>query len=81
MPIRGLTFSGNYVRSRSNTDNSSISSINDTDEANLYLQYKIRKIFFTAGYSRLVQGFSSSGTGPAMVSTYYFGLSRWFNFF
>ena len=81
MPIRGLTFSGNYVRSRSNTDNSSISSFNDTDEANLYLQYKIRKIFFTAGYSRLVQGFSSSGTGPAMVSTYYFGLSRWFNFF
>jgi hypothetical protein len=81
MPIRGLTFSGNYVKSRSNTDNSSIASSNETDEANLYLQYKFRKIFFTAGYSRLVQGFSSSPTAPAMVSTYYFGLSRWFNFF
>jgi len=81
MPIRGLTFSGNYAQTRSNTENGSVSSNNETKQANLYLQYKFRKVFFTAGYSRLVQGFSASSLAPAMVSTYYFGLSRWFNFF
>ena len=81
MPIRGLTFSGNFAKTRSNTVNGSLSSNNDTKEANVYLQYKFRKVFFTAGYSRLVQGFSASTLAPAMVSTYYFGLSRWFNFF
>jgi hypothetical protein len=81
MPIRGLTFSGSFVKSKSNTVNSSVASSNDIEEANVYLEYKVRKIFFTAGYSRLVQGFSASTTAPAMVSTYYFGLSRWFNFF
>jgi hypothetical protein len=80
-PIRGLTFSGTYIDSKSNTENSSVASNNDTEEASVYLQYKVRKIFFTAGYSRLVQGFSASATAPAMVSTYYVGLSRWFNFF
>lgn len=81
MPIRGLTFSGNFVDSRSNTLNSSVTSNNHTQEANLYVQYKVRKIFFTAGYSRLLQGFTATSTTPALVNTYYFGLSRWFNFF
>jgi hypothetical protein len=80
-PIRGLIFSGTFVKSKSNTDNSSVISNNDTEEANIYVQYKVRKIFLTAGYSRLVQGFTASGANPAMVSTYYVGLSRWFNFF
>jgi hypothetical protein len=81
MPTRGLTFSGSYVKSRSNTENGSLTSNNETDEANLYLQYKFRKVFFTAGYSRLVQGFSASTLAPEMLSTYYVGISRWFNFF
>ncbi len=80
-PIRGLTFSGNFVKSRSNTANSLVASNNDTEEANFYLQYRVRKIFFTSGYSRLIQGFTVGGTTPAMVSTYYVGISRWFNFF
>jgi hypothetical protein len=58
-----------------------VPSNNNTEEANVYVQYKVRKIFFTGGYSRLIQGFTASGTTPAMVSTYYAGLSRWFNFF
>ena len=81
MPIRGLTFSGSYVKTQSTTQNGALSSNNDTEEANLYLQYKVRKVYLTSGYSRLVQGFSTSTLAPAMVSTYYFGLSRWFNFF
>ncbi len=80
-PIRGLTFNGNFSSTRSTTENGQIFSSNHSDEANSYLQYKFRKVFFTAGYSRLLQGFSASTLAPAVVSTYYFGLSRWFNFF
>jgi hypothetical protein len=80
-PIHGLTFSGTFVRSKSNTVNSLLASNNNTEEANVYMQYRVRKIFFTSGYSRLIQGFTANGTTPAMVSTYYVGISRWFNFF
>jgi hypothetical protein len=80
-PIRGLTLSGSFESSNSNTENGLLSSNNHTEEAYSYLQYKFRKVFFTAGYSRLIQGFSASTLAPAMVSTYYVGLSRWFNFF
>jgi hypothetical protein len=81
MPIRGLTFSGSCVKTRSNTQNGSVSSSNDTEEANVYVQYRFRKMYLTSGYSRLVQGFSTSTLAPALVSTYYVGVSRWFNFF
>jgi len=80
-PVRGLTFSGSFADARSNTNNGALSSNNHTQEASAYLQYKFRKVFFTAGYSRLLQGFSASPLPPALVSTYYVGLSRWFNFF
>ena len=80
-PVRGLTFSGSFADARSNTNNGPLSSNNHTQEASSYLQYKFRKVFFTAGYSRLLQGFSASPLPPALVSTYYVGLSRWFNFF
>ncbi len=79
--LRGLVFSGSYASTRSNTEDGQLFSSNITDEANAYLQYHFRKVFFTAGYSRLLQGFSASTLAPAMVSTYYFGISRWFKVF
>jgi len=80
-PVRGLTVTGSYINSRSNTQNGTLSSNNKTDQAYAYLNYKFRKVYFNAGYSRLVQGFSTTGLMPTMVSTYYFGLSRWFKAF
>jgi len=80
-PARRLTYSASFADSRSNTQNGALSSFNHTQEGNAYLQYKFRKVFFTAGYSRLLQGFSASPLPPALVNTYYVGLSRWFNFF
>jgi hypothetical protein len=80
-PVRRLTYSATFADSRSNTQNGALSSFNHTQEGNAYLQYKFRKVYFTAGYSRLLQGFSGSPLPPALVSTYYVGLSRWFNFF
>jgi hypothetical protein len=80
-PMRGLTINGTYVNSRSNTENGVLSSSNKTEQAYAYLTYRFRKVYFNAGYSRLLQGFSATGLTPTTVSTYYFGVSRWFKVF
>lgn len=80
-PIRGLTISASYMRGENSTDNILLFSSNTIETANGYLQYKFRKVDFNAGYSRLMQGFSASGLPAARLSTYYFGISRWFKFF
>jgi hypothetical protein len=80
-PIRGLTFSGAFIDSRSNTAGSLVNSNNISSQAYAYLTYQVRKIYFDAGYSRLLQGFGASGLPPSLLSTYYVGLSRWFKAF
>jgi hypothetical protein len=55
--------------------------VNENDEYNALIQYQVRKLNFTSGYSRLGQGFSGTGTPPEVISSFYFGVSRWFNFF
>lgn len=80
-PIRGLTINGNYTRTLSNTLNGSASSNNLMTQGNIFVQYRFRKVYFTSGYSRLLQGFSSLGAPPSLVGSYYIGVSRWFNFF
>ncbi len=91
-PIRGLTITGTYVNARSSTANGPLSSNNNTvpgllfsnsktEQAYVYLYYRFRKVYFNAGYSRLLQGFSASGVTPTLLSTYYFGVSRWFKAF
>ncbi len=79
-PIRGLTANANWLKSVYTTANGLLPSENKTEQVNAYLLYKFRKMYFNAGYSRLLQGFSASGLPPADVSSYYFGISRWFKF-
>jgi hypothetical protein len=80
-PIRGLTISASYGKSNSNTSTGGVASINASNEFNSQVQYQARKLWFQSGYSRLGQSFSGSGTGPEVVSSLFFGVSRWFNFF
>jgi hypothetical protein len=80
-PIRGLTVNGNWLRSVNTTENGQLPSNNKTEQTNAYLIYRVRQVYLTAGYSRLMQGFSASGLPPTDVSSYYFGISRWFKFF
>jgi hypothetical protein len=79
-PFRGLTMSVSYAQALADTQANSVSSNNRTSQLNTYLQYRFRKIYFTAGFSKLTQSFSSNASLPAMVGSYYLGLSRWFNF-
>jgi hypothetical protein len=80
-PIKGLTISASYGDSNSNTSTGGVASLNASNEFNSQVQYQARKLWFQSGYSRLAQSFSGSGTGPEVVSSLYFGVSRWFNFF
>ena len=80
-PERGLSITGTYVNSQSNTQDGSLASMNKSEQAYVYLSYRFRRVYFNSGYSRLLQGFSTSGLPPALVSTYYFGVSRWFKVF
>ncbi len=80
-PARKLIFAGSFGRATSNTSNSTSTSANQNSQANVLIQYQFRKLNFTSGYARLGQGFSGSGTPTEIISSYYFGLSRWFSFF
>lgn len=80
-PAKGLTMSAGYSRSNSNTSNSGIASISQNEQYNAIIQYQIRKMGFTSGYARLEQGFGGSIGPPEILSSYYAGITRWFNFF
>ena len=80
-PVRRLSISGSYSKALSNTFSTSLASNNNSEMITTRIQYQFRQVFFQAGYSKLNQGFSLSGQPPAMLSSYYVGISRWFNFF
>lgn len=80
-PAKKLTMAASYGKSIFNTSSNGIASNNENDELTTLIQYQVRKLNFVSGYSRLQQGFSTTGTRPEVVSSYYMGLSRWFNFF
>ncbi len=80
-PTRNLSVGASYSKSRSNTTTGGVGSWNNTDQVNTILNYRVRKLMFTAGYGRIVQGFSASGLPPGKVSSFYMGFTRSFNFF
>ncbi len=80
-PVRGLTLSAAYSQAQSSTESGPANSDNKTSQLTARVLYQVRKTYFQAGYARLVQGFSASGTPPSMLGSFYFGLTRWFSFF
>jgi len=80
-PIKGLTMSASYSRANSNTTSSGIATISQNEQYNAIIQYQVRKMGFTSGWARLEQGFSGSSGAPEILSSYYAGITRWFNFF
>ena len=80
-PMRKLQLSGTFSRSMSDTLSPGTSAHILSDMINMQARYPIRKLYFTAGYTRFKQDIGLAGATPTNVTTYYFGLSRWFNFF
>jgi hypothetical protein len=80
-PAKKLLISGSYSKSISTTSGNAIASSNANTQYNALVQYQFRKLNFNSGFDRLQQGFSGSGIEPEVISSFYFGISRWFNFF
>jgi hypothetical protein len=87
-PVKRLILSAGWSKALTNTSSTktdtgttATASNNQTSQFNTLVQYQVRKLYFTSGYARLEQGFSSSGNKSEIISSYYMGLSRWFNFF
>ncbi|HZM09420.1 MAG TPA: hypothetical protein VFC15_04340 [Candidatus Limnocylindrales bacterium] len=80
-PVRRMVLSGTYSRSLSDTLSNGIFSKNNTEIIYSQLQYRLRRISLLAGYSRFTQGISATGVPPGTVTSYYGGISRWFDFF
>lgn len=80
-PARRLTIGASYADATSNTMSQGTGSWNKNRTATALVQYQFRQMGFTAGYTRLLQGFSASALPPAVVTSFSVGVSRWFNFF
>ncbi len=78
-PLRRLSISGAFSRAISNTL-STTDSHNNTEIFNAQMQYHLRRIGLQAGYTRFTQGISAIGT-PVNTTSYFVGMTRWFNFF
>jgi hypothetical protein len=80
-PLRHLTVSAGYAESRGDTIDPLASVFTKNNLINGVMQYKLRKIYVNGGYTHLRQSVGTPGTAPITVTTYYIGISRWFNFF
>jgi len=78
-PLKRLVLAGSFNRAISNTTGQTISH-NSTEIFNAQMQYHMRRIGLQGGYTRFTQGISAVGA-PANTTTYFVGVSRWFDFF
>jgi hypothetical protein len=80
-PFRRLILSGGYSKSNGHTIDPLLTTATSNELINATMQYRLRKIFLNAGYTRLTQSVGAPGTKPIQLTTYFVGISRWFNFF
>jgi hypothetical protein len=81
MPVKKLVLTASYARAITNISSDGATSANENDEFSALIQYQTRKLSYNSGFARLGQGFGASGSPAAIVSSYYVGVSRWFNVF
>jgi len=82
--LRGMSLSGAYTEANSTTTGlNTISGVsnNKMSSFNAYYTYAFRKMYLNAGVLQFRQGLSGSGTPPSVITSYYFGISRWFKAF
>jgi hypothetical protein len=80
-PTRRLTLTAAFAKSEGSTIDPLLRIYTNNTLMNALMQYRLRKIFLNAGYTRLQQSVTTPGGKPLVVTTYFVGFSRWFNFF
>lgn len=83
-PLRNVTLSMSYGKSNSDTMGVGSGGLASNNETELYtgvLTYRFRKLNFNSSVIQFRQSISAAGIPPSNVTTYYFGISRWFKGF
>jgi hypothetical protein len=80
-PVKHMSISTAWSKSLSNTTSPSL--LSNSGNTNYYglATYEYRKLLFQAGVTKFNQSISTSGTPPTMLTSYSFGVSRWFKGF
>ncbi|MGA9544456.1 MAG: hypothetical protein WBQ85_12860 [Candidatus Sulfotelmatobacter sp.] len=80
-PVKHMAISTAWSKSLSNTTSPSL--LSNSGNTNYYglVTYEYRKLLFQAGVTKFNQSISTSGTPPTMLTSYSFGISRWFKGF
>ncbi|MFZ0799880.1 MAG: hypothetical protein WCA13_04100 [Terriglobales bacterium] len=80
-PMRNLLINLSY--SKASSDSTTPLLFTNFGSTNYFglLQYRLRKLEFVAGFTKFQQSFSGSGLPPAVVNSFYFGITRWFKGF
>lgn len=80
-PMKRLTVSAAWAKSEGSTIDPTLSIFTNNQLYNAIMQYRLRKIFVNGGFTRLQQSVTTTVGAPLVVTSYYIGFSRWFNFF
>ena len=80
-PTRRLILTLSYAKSDGSTVDPLLSVYTHNTLINATMQYRVRKLFVNGGFTRLNQNLGTLSTTPLDVTTYFVGVSRWFNFF
>lgn len=80
-PLRKLQLTAAFSRNLSNTLSPATDNRIYSNMYNMQARYPLRKLYLTGGYTRFQQGLGAAGTNPTDLTTYFVGISRWFNFF
>jgi hypothetical protein len=80
-PVKRMVISTSWTRSLSGTTSPLLLSNNGSTNYYGLATYQYRKLLFSAGFTKFNQTISSSNTLPSMLTSYSFGVSRWFKGF
>lgn len=82
VPQRKLMITGIYRKFDSNLSSSVVNSGTVSSLIGFRVIYRMRKLSFQAGSNTTRQNLNTLAPGtPQLVTSYYFGISRWFNVF
>jgi len=80
-PKRHMVISGSWSKAFANTSSPILLTNSGTTNYYGFAGYEFRKLIFQAGVTKFTQSISNSGTGPTMLTSYSFGIQRWFKAF
>jgi hypothetical protein len=79
--MRRLIVTSSYASSRGTTLQPTNSLQINNSLANVLLTYRLRRLYITGGYTRLLQTSQGLSNTQSRINTFFIGISRWFNLF